>query len=165
MAKQYDEKLKPIILEDVRIIYRNFAGVPDKKYNPNGNRTFGVILPNIEIADKLSGQGWNVKYIVNEDSDDTPWLKVKVSYKVKKPIIYMISGKKRTLMSEETVGELDSADIIKTDVEISPYPYEIEATGASGIAAYIKTMYVTIAENPFAAKYDFDDEGEELPFE
>lgn len=156
---------KPVVLEDVRVIFRNFSGKPDKKYNPNGTRTFGVILPNIKIADELSAKGWNVKYLANEDGDDTPWLKVKVSYKARPPKVVMISGRKHTNLDEDNVGTLDFADIIKTDLELTPYYYKIDATGAEGVSAYVKTMYVTIAEDAFAAKYDFDEIEEELPFD
>lgn len=156
-----------IKLEGTRIIFRNLAGKPDK-FNPaGGKRQFSVIVPN-DLAKELERDGWNIKYLKPRDDEEEPTahLPVKVSFNNRPPKIYIISGKTKTLLTEETVNSLDYADIESVDIVITPYEYNL-STGASGVAAYCKNMYVNIVEDEFADKYNFDDDDQEdeLPWE
>ena len=155
-----------IKIEGAKIVFRNFGGKPDK-YNRNGGvRKFAVVLGDASIVKNLLDEGWNVKQFKpkegEEDKEPEYYLPVKVSYAVKPPHIYICTSKGKTVLTEDTVETLDYADISNVDIVISPYAYSVD--GSEGIAAYVKTMYVTIEEDEFAYKYCEDEEDFEIPF-
>ena len=150
--RKYDEpRLSYEVLEDVQIILRNFSGRVEK-YNAAGNRNFGVILDD-KTAERMAGLGWRIKFLDPKEEDETPkpWIKVAVSFKYKAPRIVLITGGGRTNLDEDNVGLLDLADIETVDVVLEPYNWTVE--DESGVKAYLKTMYVTINEDPIEAKY------------
>lgn len=161
------ERIENIVKEDAQIIWRNFAGNPDK-FNPNGGkRTFSLVLTQDE-AESLLDEGWNVKERVNkEDETDVLYtLQCRANYDGSRPPkIYLVTvakGKKhKSLLDEDTVKVLDYAEIERVDVVISPYKWTMG--NKSGISAYVKTMYVTIARDELEDLYE-DDEEEEIPF-
>lgn len=151
-----------ITFEDCRIIFRNFTG-KQTQYNPAGKRNFCVVIEDEGIAQKLIEDGWNVKQRPPRDEDDSPlsYLQVAVSYDNIPPNIWMISSTSRTLLDDATVGQLDFAEIVNVDLIVRPYNWEVN--GKSGVKAYVKSMYVTIEEDAFAAKYFGNDD--DVPFD
>lgn len=139
-----------IKIEGARLIWRNFAGRKEE-YNPEGRRNFCVII-NPDSVNELRSLGWPIKERAGRDEEEDSffYLQVKVKYDRFPPRIYMVTSKKKTLMNEASIGELDYAIIRNVDLVIRPYEYE---TGK--ISAYVQTMYVTIEEDEFADKYDF----------
>lgn len=163
MAKNNIENIK---IENARIVFRNLSGKPDK-FNPQGGkRSFSVVIEDPEFANELKREGWNIKqFNPSPDSDEEPahFISVKVSYNNIPPHIYLCTSKNKTLLNEDTVGQLDYAEISNVDIVITPYQYEM--SGRTGISAYVKTMYVTVVEDEFASKYEYDDlDDEEIPF-
>ncbi len=160
---------RPSILniENAKIIFRNFKG-EDTKFS-KGLRSFSVVIDDPQKAQQLLDDGWNVKILKPREEDDIPThhIQVAVSFEHVPPKIFMITGssgrKKKTLLDEESVAALDYADISNADVSITPYSWEVN--GKSGVKAYLKTLYVTIEEDEFASKYDFDGQNnDDLPF-
>lgn len=140
-----------LAIENARIGFRNFAG-KEGQYNPAGRRNFSVFLER-ELAEILERDGWNIKWLQpKEEGDDLlPHLSVAVNYNNMPPQIYLVTGKGKTLLSEEDVHILDWAEIKNVDLTITPYNWEVNKK--SGIKAYLKTMYITIYEDEFASKY------------
>ena len=143
-----------IIIEDAHIKFRNFRGIAST-FNKEGDRNFCVDVDH-ELAEKLTQDGWLVKYSKprNPSDEPQPYIKVKVSYRYTQPKVVLISSEGRTLLDEETIGTLDWADIEKVDVVITPSYYEFN--GRTGISAYLKSMYVTVEEDDLEKKYARD---------
>ena len=67
----------------------------------------------------------------------------------------MCTERKKTLLDEETINQIDYSEISSVDIEISPYDYTSPL--GSGRTAYVKNMYVNVVEDYFAEKYDYGD--------
>ncbi|MBP5594215.1 MAG: hypothetical protein J6Y02_02445 [Pseudobutyrivibrio sp.] len=153
-----NNRIDNITQEDALIIWKNFSGLPDKFSPQGGKKTFSLVLSE-EDAKKYFDIGWNVKAREPKDGDGETlyYLPVKVSYAVKPPKVVMVTRKNKTDLDEDTIGLLDSKDIERADVCVTPYEWEVG--GKHGITAYLKTLYAVIAEDEFAEKYgDYDDE-------
>lgn len=135
------------------IRFRNFAG-KEGRYNKAGDRNFCLLL-NPEDADEMLKDGWNVRFLDPRDEGDepTPYIQIKVGFggKGRPPKIVLVTKRGKTQVDEDTVNTLDWAEIEKADIAINPYHYEVN--GKSGVKAYLKTMYVTIAEDDFEDRY------------
>ena len=155
------KKTNNIMIEDARLIFKNFSG-EESKFNRAGNKNFCVVLDH-DMADELAAEGWNIKYLrPREDGEEpTPYLQVTVAYGNIPPKVIMIAGRNKTPLDSVSIGTLDYAEIANVDLVIRPYNWEVN--GKQGIKAYLKTMYVEIEQDAFASKYDFDDD-EEVPF-
>lgn len=164
-------------VENARIIFKNFAG-KRTEFNDEGNRNFGLLISD-EDAERLKEDGWNVKYLRPRPDDPDeyrqPWLPVKVKFGDYPPIVYLIKPNngdpRKVRLDEETIGQLDWANIESCDIQIRPYNYPARSGRPAGISAYLKCLYATIREDDLERKYgsipevgDFDEEDENLPF-
>ena len=155
--------MEDLKLEGVQLCFRNFEG-REEKYNPPGRRVFNVILPP-DKAEFAVNTGWHVKWLQPKvpGVDPVPYISVSVSYKIRPPKIVMYCGKKKVLLTEENVSQLDGAEIINCDVVLSPN--QTNGPLGSWVRAYLSVMHVTIAEDPFADKYaDPTSEESDLPW-
>nr|DAT35098.1 MAG TPA: hypothetical protein [Caudoviricetes sp.]DAY44705.1 MAG TPA: hypothetical protein [Caudoviricetes sp.] len=143
-----------ICIENAKLFFLNFSGATSR-YNKEGRREFSTSIP-LDLVDDLVNDGWNIKYGKDRDRNpdpEKPYITVKVRYDFKPPAIWMITGGKKVLLSEDTVGSLDSVAIKTADIVVSPHAYEIK--GNKGISAYLKEAYITIDDETasFASKY------------
>lgn len=151
--------MKNLEIENARIIFRNFKGEPSQ-FNAKGDRNFCVILDK-ETAKLLSADGWNVKQLRSKEEDEEPefYMQVKVNFNGRPPKVVKIKRGKPIELDEDSVSNLDDADIEHVDLIINPYQWNIN--GKSGIKAYLKSGYFTIAEDRFESKYYGTEETEE----
>lgn len=145
-----------VIMEGVRIIFRNFRG-EEGPYNKKGERNFAVLLDD-KTASMMADDGWNVKMLTPRDEDQAegeepqPFLPVALRYDVFPPRVVLATSSRREVLEESAVQQLDNVDILNVDLIVRPYSWS-GADGKSGIKAYVKTMYVTIEEDPLDKKY------------
>ena len=146
-------------IDNARIVYRNFAG-EEGKYNRKGDRNFAVVIPDEEMAERLTDLGWNVKVKPPRDEDDSPFmfLKVKVQFNERGPKVYLKTGTNMVLLDEESVDCLDHIDIANVDLDLRPYHWDVN--GKQGISAYLQSICVTQEFDRFASRHE-----EEYPFE
>lgn len=140
-----------IAIENAHIVFRNFAG-KEQRFNPAGRRNFCVILDD-NLANSLAAEGWNIRWLQPRDPDDVPkpYLQVTVNFGPMPPKVLQITSRGQTRLDENTIDILDWAEIANVDLIIRPYNWEVN--GKTGVKAYLKSMYVTIAEDEFEKKY------------
>jgi len=145
-----------VIMEGVRIIFRNFAG-KEGQYNREGERNFAVLLEP-GTAEKMAADDWNIKWLRprGEEEEEAPqaYLPISVNFKGRPPRIVMVTSRGRTNLDEESIETLDWVDILNVDLIVRPYAWTVN--GKSGIKAYLQSLYVTIEEDPLEIKYARD---------
>lgn len=139
-------------IDDARIVYRNFSGVPSK-FNREGDRNFAVVIETQEQADALIEEGWNVKIKPPREDGDDPfiYLPVKIKFSDRGPSVYLRSGKAMRKLDEDTVDILDNVDILSVDMDIRPYDWEVN--GKTGRTAYLQSINVVQKVDRFAEMY------------
>lgn len=152
-----------LAIENAQILFRNFSG-KESKFNQLGNRNFCVIIDDVDYAEQLKEDGWNIRILKPRDEDEDPryYMQVKVKFNNFPPNIYLITQNNRTKLDEDSVDSLDYADLKNVDLIIAPYSWSMN--GMNGITAYLKTGYFVIQEDKFAAKYAEEEYPMDIPF-
>lgn len=153
MAQREFKVTSTINIEGAKLIFKNFKG-EKQKYNEKGNRNFGVLIDR-DLAEELKADGWKIMYLKprEEGEEPQPWMKVKVKFGDYPPIINLITSKGRRRLDEDTVDMLDWTQAKNIDLIIRPYNYPATDDRPAGVAAYLKSIYVTVLEDEFEQKY------------
>lgn len=149
--------------------YRNFEGRPTK-YNPQGgDRNFGVVIDDPEIAQQLAADGWNIKTRTSRDGsdgEDEHWLSVKVKYRrldgsaMIPPKITIRTNNNEVYYEEDNIKFLDGSDLVDVNLVINPSEWSTKEK--HGVTAYLKSMTATLVDDSFF----FDEDGtDDLPFD
>lgn len=148
-----------LLIDDARIVYRNFSGAPSK-FNREGDRNFSLVIPDVELAERLQADGWNVKIKPPLEEGDNYFctLAVKVKFNDHGPKVYLRTGKNMVTLTEETVGCLDHIDIAAIDMDLRPYDWCVN--GKEGRSAYLQSMCVTQETDRFADRFSATEEEE-----
>ena len=139
-------------IDNATIIWRNFEG-REQQYNRPGDRNFSLLIDDIEIAEALQNEGWNIKIKPPREEGDVPFmhLPVKVKFNEKGPHMYLVTNGKKVKLTEETAETLDHIDILNVDLDIRPYDWEVN--GNTGRTAYLQSIEVTQDVDRFADRY------------
>ena len=147
-----------LIIEDAKIIFRNFAG-KETQYNREGDRNFSVIIDDPDMAAALIEDGWNLKLLKPKDEDDVPTYHLKVVVKMDgewPAKLFLVNRRGRpNQLDEDTVRVLDSAELANVDLTINASKWNVN--GKSGIKAYLRDLYASQVEDTLARKYSYDD--------
>src|SRR5580765_6760177 len=131
-----------VLMEGVRIIFRNFAG-KEGQFNREG------------VATAMAEENWNIKWLKprDEEEEQSPqaYLPVSLNFKGRPPRIVLITSRGRTNLDEHAVEMLDWADILNVDLIVRPYEWNVN--GKTGIKAYLQSIYITIEEDTLEQKY------------
>lgn len=145
------DEAKTFMIEDARIIFRNFSG-KEGQYNREGDRNFAVVLPP-DVAETMTKDGWNVRVLdPREEGDEpTPYVSVAVNFDNRPPRVILLTSTTRTQLNEASVEILDWADIRTADLIARGYDWNVN--GKQGTKAYLQSLFVTIEEDALERKY------------
>lgn len=177
------QRIAPIALDDVKVRFHNFAGGP-LAWNPNNTEKSMTILVSDEQVDQLQKAGvTSVKpgYVNPNHPDSEPEnrLPIKISYhhdgnRVWGPAVHLYTEGNPVPkeLTEDTIGTLDKAQILKMSVVVNPHSWTSQL-GTSGVNVYLRELYVVIRENRFATEFanygkqpseDLNVDNNDLPF-
>lgn len=153
-------------IDDARICYRNFSGEASQ-FNREGDRNFSLVIEDEALAEELKAQGWNVKIKPPRNEGDAPFmhLPIKVKFNDYGPRVFLkVGNSPRRPLDEDTVGILDRINILRVDLDIRPFDWDVN--GKTGRTAYLEAIQVVQEIDRFASEEDFiqGEDETELPW-
>lgn len=153
--------MKRLHLEGYKVLFPNFRGEKGT-YNEQGDRTFSVLIDDLDEAEALLAEGWALKPLKNEEGEvDAYHLPVKINFNSRRPPrIWKVAleQNRKIQLTERTVEMLDYLSIDYIDVDLNPYEWSVR--DQFGVKAYCQAMYVVIEETVLDRKYaELNDSG------
>ena len=161
-------KRENLVIEDAKLIFRNFAG-EEGQYNRAGDRNFSVVIDDQDMAMALIKDGWNLKPLRQRDPDEELVYHLKVTVRMDgdwPAKLNIVNRRGRPIrLDEDTVSQLDTAELGLVDITINPSNWSVN--GKTGVKAYLRELYASLVEDDLAKKYAnrFDDGAPLEPFE
>lgn len=154
MERRNEEDRKPIVIKKARIFKTNFSGKEIPPYNPEGKRNFLVYIDDLNVAEDMLRDGWNIRWLDprNEGDERKAFLSVEVSFRNRPPKIVIITSRGETIIEEDDVNMLDWAEKERVDLTINPRFWD--DNGKTRIKAYLRTMKVWIYEDELEREID-----------
>lgn len=147
-SPQRQQRRETITFRNAQIIFRNFTGKPTT-FNPEGGERGFSILLDEDLAKDLHDRGMNVKplkkYEGDEDAEQMYQLPVAVSYRIRPPRVYMVTGDgdvlplRKTLMPEDTLEMMDNLELGECHMVIAVSNYDVR--GTKGKKAYLQSFF------------------------
>ena len=138
---------KLVNIEGADICRRNFRG--EKGPMNDGHREFCIAIDDADFAMSLLEDGW--KLSGGDDGVYYMWVWVDYSKPWFAPDVMFVKNGVVTRVGEDFIHELDGADISNFDVTLSLS--EWDANDGHHSRVYLKTLYATFVDDPFAYKY------------
>lgn len=147
-----------ITFRNTQLIYRNFAGKKGE-YNEEGVRGFSILLDE-ELANHLMERGLNIKPRKNYDDDGAGQmyhLPVAVSYKIRPPRVYMVTGDgatipfRKSLLPEDSLGMMDNLELAEAHLTVAISNYDVR--GTKGKKAYLQSLFGHILLDELEQEY------------
>lgn len=150
----------------------NFAGAErtnnGRVVNSEGNRNFCVDIPAEGVlasdgsnkwltVEELIDMGWPIKIhraYGEEDAEPSYYLPVKVGFKYRPPVIYLVTGDKRISLGENNVDTLDGRQFSKVDLVVHPSVRQDWDTGETAITAYLSEGWFHMIMSPFQQAWE-----------
>lgn len=161
-----------IVLDNLpgrNIIFRNLSGGPTV-FNPNNkDRTFAVVIDDMDFVNSLISEGWKVKIFEPKRDGDIPkgHITVKAQFKPVVPKIFIErEDGSHVRLTEETIGILDDADILNVRLAINGRQVFPNGGGEPYPKAYVAEMVVKLAPSIFGIDYSdaIEPDSDELTF-
>lgn len=162
-----------LVIEDAHIMFPNFRGIPDQ-FTVKGHRHFCVEITE-DVVNEMLDAGWNVRHTNprNEEYQPVPYIDVNINWNYEKnklPVVTFITSGNETVIDEDVVGDLDTAEIERIDLAIEPSFYKKKDGSGWGIKGYVSTLDAYLYEDPIRRRRSeriraAREEEEQIPFE
>ena len=174
MAINTQNNIGDIEIENAYIFSKNFKGVKrvnprtNKVVNAEGTRGFCVRIDDVNIAQTMAADGWNVKINPSENPGEAPfcYLPVEARFNNFPPTIYMVSGGRAHELDVNHVHQLDDRRFSKVNLVIHPRRYQTD-DGEWRIKAFLSEGWFYIEQSRFAEEWAAQQNNnydEEVPF-
>ena len=113
--------IESIVIQDPKIVSKNFSGKVDK-HNPRGWRCFSVVIEKESLLEQLRANNWPIRVYYRKkfeegetrESDKKYYIRVYVNYNYKKKPIIMAQGRYRDWETDRKSTRLNSSHSAKS---------------------------------------------------